>query len=236
MDLLQEAYRLSAEAASVTTAVEVPEWPKHPEMTNIDEQWPVAVAGTLHRANKLLGSIQLLLNPQVEDTASAVILLRNLFECTVNLAYIRRDKSTRLPQFIRHGAGSSSSEETASTKLEPQGPHSNFPNRAWKPLSKRCEEIGWTGLYNTLYRVTSEASHGGSNTILAEYFELLGLPRTNEAKAQVLVGAVRCYTLVAAIAAQEFPQAIEIDAVMRLTDSCRNIEEELVNLPPQVLP
>lgn len=63
--------------------------------------WHTLVTVFLTQANERLDSIRVLLDKNHWD--SAAILTRSLFELAVNLAYITKDVSARLPKYLKHG-------------------------------------------------------------------------------------------------------------------------------------
>jgi hypothetical protein len=50
-----------------------------------------------------------------------------------------------------------------------------LPGTAWKPLKQMCEDVGLLDHYYTMYRMASEAAHGGAHGMATELLEHMGI-------------------------------------------------------------
>ncbi len=87
----QQATDLTDRVFQVTSGLNIPR----------GNHWHTIVTVFLTQANERLDSIRVLLDKNHWD--SATILTRSLFEPAVNLAYITKDVSARLPEYLKHG-------------------------------------------------------------------------------------------------------------------------------------
>ena len=90
---------------------------------------------------------------------------------------------------------------------------------AFANLKKICEETGgpWPQLYLSYYRIESETSHSGSLTLPRKYAQLrYQQPQNAHTKAVSLVTALEFHLGVLEIAANVFPEQIELPRVFEL--------------------
>jgi hypothetical protein len=195
--------------------------------------WHAVVAAFLVQTNEFLDSVRMLLKENSRD--SAVILTRSLFEFAVNLAYIAKDTSPRLPEFLEHGGIPTTAEEInelreklALDTAPEAGPI--VPGRAWKGLKSMCEDLGpdWVKEYQTFYRLASVSAHGGSYTLGTIYKRLLEQGQASDHdNALVLVSALAFHLRVAEIAGTLFPTEISPDKIKEMRTECREIGQVL---------
>ena len=98
-NILKKAIVLKDSILQVTSGIDV----------TVDNYWPMLVCVGIHQGNKRLDAIFTLLNKN--DLDSAEILTRSLFELAVNLAYIDKDVSGRLPEYLKRGKVPTTKEE-----------------------------------------------------------------------------------------------------------------------------
>ena len=101
-------------------------------------QWPAAVTTFLTQANERLDSIRVLSDKNSSD--SSIVLTRSLFELAVNVSYIAKDASARLPEYLRHGGIPTTIEEAKKLQEELEKGHQPavidiIPGQAWRRLN-----------------------------------------------------------------------------------------------------
>ena len=144
----------------------------------------------------------------------AYILVRHMFELGVRLRYLEAHPN-KVYDFLKHSgviveegrAPSSQIEElleqedyaTASELM-------NLPKQAWEDFKRMCEELSMSDLHKTVYRITSERSHGGLFGMPQEFLRLLGYEEIPDWEpANVLMSALDCYGMVVNINIKVFP-------------------------------
>ena len=141
MSLTDRAHILAQNALDVISWGKIPMYPTQRDTTQLDENWHIVVIGSLYRANKILRSVTALLNPALEDSVSATILNRNLFECAANIVYLNQGDLYRMLHSIGDYVGCWRSEgEGIRTPESPRGlypflrrAHSSTLPPPWKP-------------------------------------------------------------------------------------------------------
>ena len=200
------------------------------------DKWPTLVTVCLSQANERLDSIRVLLDKNYWD--SAVILTRSIFELAVNLAYIARNTAGRLPQYLKHGGIPLTSEEAqqlqqAIERSAQPAVKDIVPGQAWKRLRDMCRDLSsdWLKEYETFYRYASVPTHAGAFTLGKNYKRLLDRqPPLDHEKAVVLVTASTLHLRVAEIAANVFPEQIELQKVEEFQDECRALGQFLARM------
>lgn len=204
--------------------------------------WPWYTTVSLNQSNERLDSIRLLLLKNYSE--SSEVLLRSLFEIAVNLAYISRDVSTRLPGYLRHGHVDLPTEdaerlEEKANRLREEiisGEQPDVtgiaPTKVWKRLRIMCQEMGspWLEDCNTFYPLTSDTAHAGSLTLNTNIVQLRyhRLPSAHT-KAVCLVTALAFHLSVLEVAADVFPGQIELPKVLGLKSELATLGQFLAS-------
>ena len=192
--------------------------------------WHLAVVSGLHRAHTTLRSIVLLLDPEADDTASALILVRHLLECAANLSYIHMDAAKRLPDYLRLGSFPASPNQDGDLVLKPLGsPPATLPRKRWRPLKEICDELGWTMEYEIGYKLFSDTSHAGTSALVIDGLPLLGIRVPMEAKGIVLIHGVIHFLRIIRLAAILLPSTIDSARVEKLWEAILDYGPELEN-------
>ena len=133
----------------------------------------------LLRAHQSLGAIRMTLAENWY--APSVVLVRYLFELAINLMYLDKDMDNRVPKYLEHSRAALNLEhvedvESQLDELWEKGDHAGvakllLPSTAWKPLKQMCEDMGLLDHYYTMYRLASEAAHGGAHGMATELSE-----------------------------------------------------------------
>lgn len=222
--LWQKALGLTDRVFQVTSNLNLPR----------GNQWPTVVIVSLSQANERLDSVRVLLDKNHWD--SAVILTRSLFELAVNLAYIAKDVSARLPKYLGHGGIPLTREDANRLQEELQKGSQPaikdiVPGRAWEPLKAMCTDLGcnWLKEYDTFYRYASVPTHAGAFTLGKSYQQLLEQQSPSDRnKAKVLITSLDFHLRIAEIAAKTFPNCIGIKEVKKLREECSNLGQSLL--------
>lgn len=219
----QRAADLTNMVLQVTRGVDLPR----------GNDWRIVVTVFLLQANERLDSTRVLLDKNYWD--SAVIVTRSLFELAVNVAYLAKDVSRRLPSYLRHGGIPTTSEEAESlqNKLERRD-HPEVrdfvPGRAWKHLKDMCCDLGsgWLKEYETFYRFASVPTHAGSFTLGNNLKQLLDQHQAPDShRADVLVTALGLPLRVAEVAADVFPERISLQRLQEMRLECQRLGQSL---------
>ncbi|MEY2518845.1 MAG: hypothetical protein QOF24_604 [Verrucomicrobiota bacterium] len=192
----------------------------HGEHATTPELWPfVAIASFSYAFNayKALG----LILPELYHESGAV-LLRQLWEASLNLHWIERDPETRAQDFCNYtvielrknmqksGEQSSlASLDAASTRFQSrfrfkdkQGKERIHSSFAGGSVQQRAEELGepWSADYNLLYHLASMHAHGAPGAVLHPYFVHLSTsPQNKERDSTALIAFLSMKVLVADI-------------------------------------
>ena len=219
----QRAADLTNMVLQVTRGVDLPR----------GNDWRIVVTVFLLQANERLDSTRVLLDMNYWD--SAVIVTRSLFELAVNVAYLAKDVSRRLPSYLRHGGIPTTSEEAENlqNKLERRD-HPEVrdfvPGRAWKHLKDMCCDLGsgWLKEYETFYRFASVPTHAGSFTLGNNLKQLLDQHQPPDShRADVLVTALGLHLRVAEVAADVFPERISLQRLQEMRLECQRLGQSL---------
>jgi len=223
-------------------------WPKALDLANkalqatsgldlpLGDHWGNTVIVFLHLANERLDSIRRLLIQGHND--SSVILVRSFFELAVNLAFIRQDVASRLPEYLRHGGIPTSEKEVDELKEKITqfkdrqiNVEDMVPHKSWKAVRTMCRKLGgeWLKEYEVFYRSTSVPAHAGSFTLASNFVRLLEQqPLPNHDKASVLVTALDFHLRIAQIAAEVFPNEIQLQTLKELINECQELGQSVV--------
>ena len=148
MDTLEATRAQVQRTLSVTSGftVDLPTLPVGPDRLSSTDAWKLVVVSAIHTANKRLRSIELLLNPEVDDTFGAVVLTRSLFECAVVLKYIYTDIELHLPKYLDHQGFPRSQEEWRGLVRKFEENHGFLaPSSTWKSPGK-MRQGNWVGI------------------------------------------------------------------------------------------
>ena len=232
MSLTDRTHILAQNALDVISWEKIPMYPTQRDATQLDENWHLVVVGSLYRANKILRSVTALLNPALEDSVSATILNRNLFECAANLVYLNQDYTAKLPEFLKKGKFPGHTDETESTDATwIDRLFAGVPKWRWKPLKGMCEELGWADEFKSIYRSTSDASHAGASALVAEYLELHGSIGTDANKVRIVSTTLMYHLRIGEVAAKLFPEAISLNSIRSLQQENEELGWQLIDLP-----
>ena len=232
--ILQRTRDLTWETLEVTSGIDLPRFPDgespHPQVA----AWCAMVTRDLHRTNKHLRSVELLLRNECEDYAGANILTRTIFEIAADLVYINQNVEGRLSESLAHGSVQTSPQDPERPEAKVAGDEPTVPRSRWKPLRDICETLGlnWQKAYREFYPITSAYAHGGSWTLPSDYLELDGHEQSDIDKAGTLYTALVYHAHVAAVAAEVFPESICMRSVQELEQSCGGLGSEIASLRP----
>ena len=223
-NILQKAIALKDSMLQVTSGIDV----------TIDNYWSMLVCVGIHQGNKRLDAILTLLNKN--DLDSAEILTRSLFELAVNLAYIDKDVSGRLSEYLKHGKVPTTREEVKKLKEEMERSEQLeareiVPKRTWRSIKLMCCDLGldWLDEYETFFRYVSVPTHAGAFTLGENYIRLLeGQPLSDSKKATALVTALDFHLRVAGVTARVFPAQIKLEIVKGMRDKCQELGQSLI--------
>jgi len=158
-----------------------------------------------------------------------------LFELAVNIAYIDKDVSKRLPEYLKHGKVPTTKEEVEKLQEElgkgkQLDARNIVPKRIWKSIRRMCCDLGkdWINEYEIFYPYVSVPTHAGAFTLGDNYKRLLErqTPLDLE-KATVLVTALDFHLRVDEVAAGVFPSQIKIEMVKRIRAECNELGNSL---------
>ena len=200
--------------------------------------WSRLVSVNLAQGNERLDSVRTLLKNNYLESVD--ILTRSLFEIAVNLTYISKDVSGRLPEYLKHGKVPTTKEEAGKLQRELEGLGKSgqleaaqhiVPHQSWRVVRAMCDDLGqsWLREYTTFYAYTSVSSHAGAFTLSRNYARLLKeQPPSDQEKAAILVTALVFHLRVADIAAWVFPLQIKPETVKKLSSECQKLGKSLV--------
>ena len=232
MTFAERAQVLAQQAFDATSCIWLPIWPKERNTDDLDFYWHIVVVGSLCRANKVMRSITNLLNPTLEDSVSAAILNRHLFECAANLVYMARDYRLALPEFLKKTKFpiyNGDIEQLEATLVDTL--FAGVPTKRWKALNRICEELGWTDEFKSIYRVTSDSSHGGSTALLPEFYELHNIVVTDDAKANTVSTGLVYHLRIMEVAAKHFPERMDLVSIQSIQQWNIELGWQLANSP-----
>jgi len=227
-NVLQEVSELTSRVLQFTSGIHLPR----------GNHWPMLVSVNLTQGNERLHSVRLLLKNNYLESAD--ILTRSLFEIAVNLTYISKDVSGRLPEYLKHGKVPTTKEEAEKLQRELEGLGKSgqleaaqhiVPHQSWRVVRVMCDDLGqsWLREYTTFYAYTSVSSHAGAFTLSKNYERLLKeQPPSDQEKAAILVTALDFHLRVVDIAAWVFPLQIKPETVKKLNSECQNLGKSLV--------
>ncbi len=119
------------------------------------DNWPRVAFAHLTRSCDAMEAIHILAERRLQGPTD--VLVRHLFELAVNLKYMVGHPE-RLAKYLEH-----------STSLD-EIVHS-YP---WEHVKKMCKELELLTYYDTIYRITSDTSHGGSFGMRLEVAKMAG--------------------------------------------------------------
>ena len=143
--LLQEALDLAGEVIKVQVVATI----------HGDDDWHRVAFPHLTRSQEALVAVYLFAEKSMLNPAN--ILVRHLFELGVNLKYMDGHPE-RVADYLNHSGGLGLT----------------LHKSAWERVSVMCEELKLEEHYDTVYRMTSDISHGGSYGMRAEVARLAG--------------------------------------------------------------
>jgi hypothetical protein len=224
VNIWEEANELTNRIFQISSGLDLPR----------GSHWLSLMTVSLSQANMRLHSVKILLDMGHYD--DAVILTRSLFELVSNVAYIAKNTTKRLPQYLKQGGIPANSEEMQKLQQEIDGGHplaakEIVPVRAWKPLMQMCSDLGtdWLKEYETFYRYASVPTHAGSFTLGRNLKQLLeNRPPSDMEKSGILLTASDFHLRVTDIAATTFPQEIDFEKVYQLRQECKLLGQRLV--------
>ena len=230
--ILQRSRDLTRETLRVTSGIDPPRFPSGASSYLQVALWYAMIARDLHRTNKHLRSVELLLRSECEDYAGANILTRTIFEIAADLVYINQNVEGRLSEYCPNGSDSTGPQDPERPEAKVAGDEPTVPRRRWKPLSDICETLGltWQQAYGDFYAITSVYAHGGSWALPSDYLELDGHAQPDSDKAEILYTALVYHVYVAAVAATVFPESISMRFVQELEQSCGGLGSEIASL------
>lgn len=190
----------------------------HGEHAAAPEHWPFVAIASFSYAFNTYKALGLILSELYHESGS--VLLRQLWEASLNLHWIERDPETRAQDFCNYtviefrknmkksGEQSSlASFDAASTRFQSrfrfkdkQGKERVHSSFAGGSVQQRAEELGepWSTDYNLLYHFASMHAHGASGAILHPYFvQLSTSPQNKERNSTALVAYLSMKVLVA---------------------------------------
>ncbi len=201
--LLQAGLDLSEEILDVNIEV---------DREDLKEDWNQVAFFYLRQANRALRAINIIL-PHGLVTPSEV-LVRYLFELGVRLRYMEASPGDRVPDFLRHIHPTDPADSDLNDQIRDQLEHGNYedamksmvPGQGWRDFRKMCEEFKLLNDYWTVYRVSSERTHGGGLGMANDLLVALGLYQVPDSKAPgILYTAIHYYTWVVDINLKAFP-------------------------------
>ncbi|MCY4625909.1 MAG: hypothetical protein OXC99_13045 [Chloroflexi bacterium] len=218
--LLEESIELANQAFEVSSSLSFPMWPQERDSGLLETYWHIVLLGSLCRANKALRSITRLLDSSLEDTVSAAILNRHLFECAANLIYIGRDYRHTLPEFLKKSKFPGYPRELEELHSEfVENLFADVPSRRWKKVDTICRDLGWKDELKSIYRVTSDTSHGGSSALLPEFYELHDISVSDRNKAHIVSTGLVYHLRIAEVIAKNFPDKMDLTKIASLQKS-----------------
>ena len=234
MKTWEKAASFAQEAFDLVTGIPIPNNPAQPDVSLLDEMWHLAVVSGHHRAHTTLKSIVILLDPEPDDTASALILVRHLMECAANLSYIHIDVAHRLPDYLRLGAFPASPDRDGNLELKSSdAPSAPLPRRRWRTLKEVCDELGWTMEYESVYKMASDTAHGGTSALVIDGLPLFGISVPVDAKGIVLILGVIQYLRILRLVASLLPSKIDAARIEKLWQAILDYGPELTESSAQ---
>ena len=218
-NILKKAIVLKDSMLQITSGIDV----------TVENSWSMLVCVGIHQGNNRLDSILTLLNKN--DLDSAEILTRSLFELAVNLAYIDKNVSERLPEYLRHGKVPMTKEEVE--KLQQELGNSSqleawriVPKITWKTFKSMCIDLGldWLDEYETFFRFVSIITHAGAFTLGENYKRLLEKQTPSDSeKAMFLLTALHFHLRIDEVATRVFPSQIKIEVIKKMYAECNEL-------------
>ena len=198
--LLQEALDLTRDIVNVNIETwVVPE-----------NGWHAISYSHLALSRKTLMAIHLILSSESNKAMlnPGYILVRHLFELAADLEYMEK-RPEEVHDFLRLSEYRAVLDLVSDQRLEDaqeQLDLVDYPKGRWKPLADICAEVGLSDIYKTLYRFTSEKSHGGHLTMTQEFLRMLNKEEIPDWKpASVIRIALTCYLSVLWVNFSVFP-------------------------------
>ena len=201
--LLQTGLALSEEILNVYLEVGI---------DDLKEDWNQVAFFYLRQAHQALKAVNIIL-PHGLVTPSEV-LVRYLFELAVRLRFMEASPEDRVPDFLRHSHLADPTDVDLNHQIRDLHEKGNYvaaselmlPRRAWGNLRAMCKELKLLDHYETVYRLSSEHSHGGSHGMALDSLVAYGLGRVPDWEPSgVLHTAITYYAWVVDINLRVFP-------------------------------
>ena len=226
--MLQKALNIAGEVLDTHLDVNV---------TDFGNDWHQVALLHLVRSRQTLAGIRFLAAKQFYSPTE--VLCRHLFELAVNIRYLNIDPVSRVRVYLEHYRVRASSEERYETdaklqSLREQEDHVEIsklliPGRSWVTLKNMCDELGWLGEYETIYRGSSEMAHGGARAIGLEILALVSeQPMLQYVVSFALLKALIYYFWVEEVCCEAFPRmALDLKRDPLRFEQCSELQEEL---------
>ncbi len=182
------------------------------DIADLKEEWNQVAFFYLRRARQSLRAVNMLL-PDGLGTPS-VVLVRYLFELAVRLRYMDATPEDRVPDFLSHSQPTDPADSGINDQIRDQIEHGNYedamkamiPGRPWGNLKGMCEELELLEHYWTVYRASSELTHGGGHGMAQDHSVALGAVQVSDWKAPgILYTAIIYYKWVFNVNLNLFP-------------------------------
>ena len=182
------------------------------DSADLKEDWNQVAFFYLRQARQSLRAVNMLL-PDGLVTPS-VVMVRYLFELAVRLRYMEASPEDRVPDFLSHSQPTDPADSGINDQIRDQLEHGNYedamkamiPRRPWGNLKGMCEELELVDHYETVYRISSERTHGGVIRMAQDHLVALGRCQVPDWEAPgILYTAITCYKWVFNVNLKVFP-------------------------------
>ena len=185
----------------------------------------------LGQSHETLSAIDIILRQNILGPAE--ILVRHLFELEVRLKYMAACPAT-VEDFLKHcHIGAEPSEE--GWRLLDKGDFSGLAQKylpkTWGNLKEMAERVGQLNDYLTVYKLTSERSHGGVREMPLEFQRLFDNTNPDWMKLRALQTALACYSQVLSINGRLFPH---VESTLHKFESTNHWNARLIELSAEL--
>ena len=187
----------------------------------------------LGQSHETLSAINLVLRQDILGPAE--ILVRHLFELEVRLKYMAACPAM-VENFLQHCRIDVEDPSAEGWQLLNQGDFSGLaqkylPFGTWGKLKEMAEKVDQLNDYLTVYKLTSERSHGGVRDMPLEFQRLFDNTNPDWMKLRALQTALACYSQVLSTNGKLFPHVEstlnEFQRTRHWTDRLNSLSAEL---------